>query len=157
VTEPPRLRSICVAARAMCNGAVKTVTTSIFKAPVTGRVRVDRLNLAATASPTSLFTAESIRQSYVYPSSTTLTGASSFPNFRSRGALSERTSPRRSSEKDISIETVCGLHREFEVTSRACRASRRFDRADMVSAFASGRSGSTCECSRKASCVQAIR
>jgi len=125
----------------------KTVTTSIFKAPVTGRVRVSRLNLAGDEQSDLTVHGGVDKAVYVYPSEHYPYWREQLPDFPLPwGAFGENFTTDGLSEKDIHIGDRLRIGTaEFEVTQPRMPCFKlgiRFDRADMVKRFLrSGRSG----------------
>jgi len=125
----------------------KTVTTSIFKAPVTGRVRVNRLNLAGDEQSDLTVHGGVDKAVYVYPSEHYPYWREQLPDFPLPwGAFGENFTTDGLFEEDIRIGDQLRIGTaEFAVTQprMPCfKLSIRFDRADMVKRFLhSGRSG----------------
>jgi hypothetical protein len=73
----------------------RTVLTSIFKTPVTGRVRVDGLNIEGDRQSDLTVHGGRDKSVYGYPGEHYPPGAASFPMRTSPGAPSARTSRRK--------------------------------------------------------------
>jgi len=125
----------------------KTVTTSIFKAPVSGRVRVNRLNLAGDEQSDLTVHGGVDKAVYVYPSEHYQYWRELLPDFPLPwGAFGENFTTDGLFEEDIRIGDRLGIgSAEFEATQPRMPCFKlgiRFDRADMVKRFLrSGRSG----------------
>ncbi len=125
----------------------KTVTTSIFKAPVAGRIRVNRLNLAGDEQSDLTVHGGVDKAVYVYPSEHYAYWREQLPDFPLPwGAFGENFTTDGLFEKDTRIGDRLRIGTaEFSVTQprMPCfKLSIRFDRADMVKRFLqSGRSG----------------
>jgi len=141
------LRSICVGGPRDVQWRGKTVTTSIFKAPVAGRIRVNRLNLAGDEQSDLTVHGGVDKAVYVYPSEHYAYWREQLPDFPLPwGAFGENFTTDGLFEKDTRIGDRLRIGTaEFSVTQprMPCfKLSIRFDRADMVKRFLqSGRSG----------------
>jgi MOSC domain-containing protein YiiM len=143
----PRLRSINVGLPREVSWRGETVTTSIFKAPVSGRIRVDRLNLAGDRQSDLTVHGGVDKAVYVYPSEHYAYWREQLPGSPLPcGAFGENFT-----SDGLVEEAVCIGDRlrvgtaEFTVTQprMPCfKLSIRFGRADMVKRFLrSGRPG----------------
>jgi MOSC domain-containing protein YiiM len=125
----------------------KTVTTSIFKAPVSGRIRVNRLNLAGDEQSDLTVHGGVDKAVYVYPSEHYAYWREELPGFPlSWGAFGENFTSEGLLEDTILIGDRLRIGTaEFSVTQPRMPCFKlgiRFDRADMVKRFLrSGRSG----------------
>lgn len=143
----PKLLSINVGLPREVKVRRKTVTTSIFKAPVSGRIRVNRLNLAGDEQSDLVAHGGVEKAVYVYPSEHYAYWREQLPdaplpwgvfgeNFTSSGLLEDAVC--------IGDRLRVGTA-EFIVTqprTPCYKLAIRFDRADMVERFLkSGRSG----------------
>jgi MOSC domain-containing protein YiiM len=125
----------------------KTVTTSIFKVPVSGRVRVNRLNLAGDQQSDLTVHGGVDKAVYVYPSEHYEYWREELPGAELRwGAFGENFTSEGLLEDTIRIGDLLRIGTaEFSVTQprMPCfKLAIRFNRADMVKRFLqSGRSG----------------
>jgi len=125
----------------------KTVTTSIFKAPVSGRIRVNRLNLVGDEQSDLTVHGGVDKAVYVYPSEHYEYWREQLPDFPlSWGAFGENLTSEGLLEDEIRIGDRLRIGTaEFAVTQPRMPCFKlgiRFDRADMVKRFLqSGRSG----------------
>lgn len=125
----------------------KTVTTSIFKAPVSGRIRVSRLNLAGDQQSDLTVHGGVDKAVYVYPSEHYAYWREQLPDFPLPwGAFGENFTTDGLLEDAIRIGDRLRIGTaEFAVTQPRMPCFKlgvRFDRADMVKRFLqSGRSG----------------
>jgi MOSC domain-containing protein YiiM len=123
------------------------VTTSIFKEPVTGRVRVDRLNLAGDEQSDLTVHGGPDKAVYVYPSEHYVYWREQLPDFPLPwGAFGENFTSDGLFENEIGIGDQLQIGTaEFVVTQPRMPCFKlgiRFDRPDMVKRFLkSGRSG----------------
>ncbi len=125
----------------------KTVTTSIFKAPVSGRIRVSRHNLAGDQQSDLTVHGGVDKAVYVYPSEHYAYWREQLPDFPLPwGAFGENFTSEGLLEDAIRIGDRLRIGTaEFAVTQPRMPCFKlgvRFDRADMVKRFLqSGRSG----------------
>jgi len=125
----------------------KTVTTSIFKAPVSGRVRVDRLNVAGDRQSDLTVHGGANKAVYVYPSEHYAFWREQLPGTALPwGAFGENLTTEGLSEQAIRIGDRLRIGTaEFAVTQprMPCfKLAARFGRADMPKRFLrSGRTG----------------
>jgi MOSC domain-containing protein YiiM len=125
----------------------KTVTTSIFKAPVSGRVRVDRLNVAGDRQSDLTVHGGADKALYVYPSEHYAFWREELPaTALPWGAFGENLTTEGLSEDAIRIGDRLRIGTaEFAVTQprMPCfKLAARFARADMPKRFLrSGRTG----------------
>ncbi|HEX9130192.1 MAG TPA: MOSC domain-containing protein [Gemmatimonadaceae bacterium] len=125
----------------------KIVTTSIFKAPVSGRIRVNRLNLVGDQQSDLTVHGGVDKAVYVYPSEHYEYWREQLPDFPlSWGAFGENFTSEGLLEDAIRIGDRLRIGTaEFTVTQPRMPCFKlgiRFDRADMVKRFLqSGRSG----------------
>jgi MOSC domain-containing protein YiiM len=123
------------------------VTTSIFKEPVTGRIRVDRLNLAGDEQSDLTVHGGPDKAVYVYPSEHYVYWREQLPDFPLPwGAFGENFTSDGLFENEIGIGDQLQIGTaEFVVTQPRMPCFKlgiRFDRPDMVKRFLkSGRSG----------------
>jgi MOSC domain-containing protein YiiM len=123
------------------------VTTSIFKAPVSGRIRVNRLNLVGDQQSDLTVHGGLDKAVYVYPSEHYEYWREQLPDFPlSLGAFGENFTSEGLLEDAIRIGDRLRIGTaEFTVTQPRMPCFKlgiRFDRADMVKRFLqSGRSG----------------
>jgi MOSC domain-containing protein YiiM len=124
-----------------------TVTTSIFKEPVTGRVRVNRLNIAGDEQSDLTVHGGPNKAVYVYPSEHYPYWREQLPDFPLPwGAFGENFTSDGLFENEIGIGDQLQIgSAEFVVTQPRMPCFKlgiRFNRADMVKRFLkSGRSG----------------
>jgi MOSC domain-containing protein YiiM len=143
----PRLRSINVGLPREIEWHRKTVTTSIFKAPVSGRIRVNRLNLVGDEQSDLTVHGGVDKAVYVYPSEHYEYWREQLPDFPLPwGAFGENFTSEGLLEDAIRIGDRLRIGTaEFAVTQPRMPCFKlgvRFDRADMVKRFLqSGRSG----------------
>jgi MOSC domain-containing protein YiiM len=141
------LRSICVGGPRDVQWRRETVTTSIFKSPVTGRIRVNRLNLAGDEQSDLTVHGGPDKAVYVYPAEHYVYWREQLPDFPlTWGAFGENLTTDGLSENEICIGDRLQIGSvEFAVTQPRMPCFKlgiRFDRADMVKRFlTSGRSG----------------
>lgn len=143
----PKLLSISVGLPREVKWRRKTVTTSIFKAPVSGRIRANRLNLAGDEQSDLSVHGGAEKAVYVYPSEHYAFWHEQLPDF----PLPWGTFGENFTSSGLLENAVCIGDRlrvgtaEFTVTQprMPCfKLAIRFDRADMVKRFLqSGRSG----------------
>ncbi|MFL5484991.1 MAG: MOSC domain-containing protein [Gemmatimonadaceae bacterium] len=144
---PASLRSICVGGPRDVQWRNNTVTTSIFKMPVTGRVRVNRLNLAGDEQSDLTVHGGADKAVYVYPSEHYPYWNEQLPGFPLPwGAFGENLTTDGLAETEVGIGDRLQIgSAEFVVTQPRMPCFKlgiRFDRADMVKRFLrSGRSG----------------
>jgi MOSC domain-containing protein YiiM len=125
----------------------KTLTTSIFKAPVAGRVRVSRLNLAGDEQSDLTVHGGVDKAVYVYPSEHYAYWREQLPDFPLPwGAFGENFTTDGLFENEVRIGDRLRIGTaEFGVTQPRMPCFKlgiRFDRAEMVKRFLrSGRSG----------------
>jgi len=125
----------------------KTITTSIFKAPVSGRLRVDRLNLAGDRQSDLTVHGGADKAVYVYPSEHYAFWREELPDADlAWGAFGENLTTQGLFEDAIRIGDRLRIGTaEFVVTQprMPCfKLAIRFGRADMVKRFLkSGRTG----------------
>jgi len=125
----------------------KTVTTSIFKAPVWGRVRVNRLNVDGDQQSDLSVHGGAEKAVYVYPSEHYAFWREELPGVAlTWGAFGENFTTEGLLENAIHIGDRLRIgSAEFSVTQPRMPCFKlgiRFDRADMVKRFlASGRTG----------------
>jgi len=123
------------------------VQTSIFKEPVTRRVRVDRLNIEGDQQSDLTVHGGAAKAVYVYPSEHYAFWRQELPDADLPwGAFGENLTTSGLSERDVHIGDRFGIgSAEFEVTQprMPCfKLTIRFSRADMIKRFLrSGRSG----------------
>jgi MOSC domain-containing protein YiiM len=123
------------------------VRTSIFKAPVTGRVRVDRLNIEGDQQSDLTVHGGVDKAVYVYPSEHYDFWRKELPDFDLPwGAFGENLTTTGLAEDDVRMGDRFGIgSAEFVVTQprMPCfKLTIRFGRADMIKRFyRSGRSG----------------
>jgi MOSC domain-containing protein YiiM len=123
------------------------VRTSIYKAPVTGRVRVDRLNIEGDRQSDLTVHGGVDKAVYVYPSEHYAFWRKELPDFDLPwGAFGENLTTSGLSEDDVHIGDRFSIgSAEFVVTQprMPCfKLTIRFGRADMIKRFyRSGRSG----------------
>jgi MOSC domain-containing protein YiiM len=123
------------------------VTTSIFKEPVTGRIRVDRLNLSGDEQSDLSVHGGPDKAVYVYPSEHYAYWRDELPDFPLPwGAFGENFTSDGLFENEIRIGDQLQIGTaEFVVTQPRMPCFKlgiRFDRPDMVKRFLkSGRSG----------------
>jgi MOSC domain-containing protein YiiM len=123
------------------------VTTSIFKEPVTGRIRVDRLNLSGDEQSDLSVHGGPDKAVYVYPSEHYAYWRDELPDFPLPwGAFGENFTSDGLFENEIGIGDQLQIGTaEFVVTQPRMPCFKlgiRFDRPDMVKRFLkSGRSG----------------
>jgi MOSC domain-containing protein YiiM len=147
VTGPPSVLSVNVGGPREIQWRRKTVTTSIFKAPVSGRVRVDRLNLDGDQQSDLTVHGGVDKAVYVYPSEHYPYWREQLPDFPVPwGAFGENFTSQGLLEDAIRIGDRLRIGTaEFAVTQPRMPCFKlgiRFDRADMVKRFLqSGRSG----------------
>lgn len=143
----PSVRAINVGLPREVKWHRKTVTTSIFKAPVSGRVRVNRLNLVGDEQSDLTVHGGVDKAVYVYPSEHYAYWAEQLPGFPLPwGAFGENFTSEGLLENEIRIGDRLRIGTaEFAVTQPRMPCFKlgiRFDRADMVKRFLqSGRSG----------------
>ena len=143
----PRLRSVCVGRPRDVEWHGKAVTTSIFKEPVEGRVRVNRLNIAGDEQSDLTVHGGVDKAVYAYPSEHYAYWAEQLPGFSLPwGAFGENLTTDGLLESEIRIGDRLRIGTaEFAVTQPRMPCYKlgvRFDRADMVKRFLrSGRSG----------------
>ncbi len=143
----PSVRSINVGLPREILWHRKTVTTSIFKAPVSGRIRVSRLNLAGDQQSDLTVHGGGDKAIYVYPSEHYAYWREQLPDFPLPwGAFGENFTTDGLLEDAIRIGDRLRIGTaEFAVTQPRMPCFKlgvRFDRADMVKRFLqSGRSG----------------
>jgi MOSC domain-containing protein YiiM len=143
----PSVRSINVGLPREILWHRKTVTTSIFKAPVSGRIRVSRLNLAGDQQSDLTVHGGVDKAVYVYPSEHYAYWREQLPDFPLPwGAFGENFTSDGLLEDAIYIGDRLRIGTaEFAVTQPRMPCFKlgvRFDRADMVKRFLqSGRSG----------------
>jgi len=125
----------------------KTVTTSIFKAPISGRIRVNRLNVAGDQQSDLTVHGGPDKAVYVYPAEHYAFWRAELPGVAlSWGAFGENLTTEGLLEDAIRIGDRLQIGTaEFSVTQprMPCfKLAIRFDRADMVKRFLlSGRTG----------------
>ena len=123
------------------------VRTSIFKTPVSGRVRVDRLNIEGDRQSDLTVHGGINKAVYVYPSEHYEFWRNELPDFELPwGAFGENLTTTGLSEDDVHLGDRYGIgSAEFVVTQprMPCfKLTIRFGRADMIKRFyRSGRSG----------------
>jgi MOSC domain-containing protein YiiM len=143
----PRLRSICVGGPRQVEWRGEVVTTSIFKEPVSGRVRVNRLNLAGDAQSDLTVHGGPDKAVYVYPSEHYPYWRDQLPDFPLPwGAFGENLTTEGLMETEVGIGDRLRIgSAELVVTQPRMPCYKlgiRFNRADMVKRFLkSGRSG----------------
>ncbi|HST07432.1 MAG TPA: MOSC domain-containing protein [Gemmatimonadaceae bacterium] len=143
----PRLRSICVGGPREVEWRGDVYTTSIFKEPVTGRVRVYRLNLAGDKQSDLTVHGGPDKAVYAYPSEHYPYWHQQLPDFPLPwGAFGENFTTDGLIETEICIGDRLRIgSAEFVVTQPRMPCYKlgiRFDRADMVKRFLhAGRSG----------------
>ncbi|MGI8401038.1 MAG: MOSC domain-containing protein [Gemmatimonadaceae bacterium] len=143
----PGLRSICVGRPRELVWHGKAVTTSIFKSPVSGRVRVNRTNLAGDEQSDLTVHGGVDKAVYVYPSEHYSYWREQLPDFPLPwGAFGENLTTDGLLENETHIGDRLRIgSAEFAVTQPRMPCYKlgvRFDRADMVKMFLrSGRSG----------------
>ena len=144
---PARVRSINVGLPRDVQWRRDIVTTSIFKAPVSGRIRVNRLNLVGDQQSDLTVHGGVHKAVYVYPSEHYAYWREQLPDFPLPwGAFGENFTSDGLLEDEIRIgdELRIGTA-EFVVTQPRMPCFKlgiRFNRADMVKLFLrSGRSG----------------
>ena len=143
----PRLRSICVGGPREVEWRGDIYTTSIFKEPVEGRVRLNRLNLAGDKQSDLSVHGGPNKAVYAYPSEHYPYWREELPNFPLPwGAFGENFTT------DGLIETEVCIGDRFRIGTAELVVTQprmpcyklgiRFDRADMVKRFVkAGRSG----------------
>jgi MOSC domain-containing protein YiiM len=125
----------------------KTVTTSIFKAPISGRIRVNRLNVAGDQQSDLTVHGGPDKAVYVYPAEHYAFWRAELPGVAlSWGAFGENLTTEGLLEDAIRIGDILQIGTaEFSVTQPRMPCFKlgiRFDRADMVKRFLlSGRTG----------------
>jgi MOSC domain-containing protein YiiM len=145
--QRPGLRSICVGGPREMMWHGKAITTSIFKSPVSGRVRVNRTNLAGDEQSDLTVHGGVDKAVYVYPSEHYAYWREQLPGFPLPwGAFGENLTTDGLVENEIRIGDSLRIGTaEFAVTQPRMPCYKlgvRFDRADMVKRFLrSGRSG----------------
>lgn len=143
----PALRSICVGRPRAMVWHSKAITTSIFKSPVSGRVRVNRTNLADDEQSDLTVHGGVDKAVYVYPSEHYSFWREQLPDFPLPwGAFGENLTTDGLLENGTHIGDRLRIgSAEFAVTQPRMPCYKlgvRFDRADMVKMFlGSGRSG----------------
>jgi MOSC domain-containing protein YiiM len=141
------LRSINVGLPRDVQWRRNTVTTSIFKTPVTGRIRVNRLNLVGDQQSDLTVHGGVDKAVYVYPSEHYAYWREQLPDFPLPwGAFGENFTSEGLLEDAVRIGDRLRIGTaEFAVTQPRMPCFKlgiRFDRADMVKKFLqSGRSG----------------
>jgi MOSC domain-containing protein YiiM len=141
------VRAICVGGPREVEWRGDVVTTSIFKAPVTGRVRVNRLNIVGDQQSDLTVHGGANKAVYVYPSEHYPYWREQLPGFPLPwGAFGENFTSDGLLETGINVGDRLRIgSAEFVVTQPRMPCFKlgiRFDRADMVKLFLkSGRSG----------------
>lgn len=147
VVALPKILSINVGLPRDVRWRGRTVTTSIFKSPVAGRVRVSRLNLAGDEQSDLTVHGGAEKAVYVYPSEHYAYWREQLPAFPLPwGAFGENFTSSGLLESAVQIGDRLRIGTaEFTVTQprMPCyKLAIRFDRPDMVKRFLhSGRSG----------------